>query len=138
MWLGDTETVTAPERHSLQHQHHGGHSSHAGHHGHAAHGGHGRHVAHPRRAIKPDALPARFRVHAPHAKKVLLVCPAVSHQPQPMHPTGDGYWQLLLELKRGRYEYHLLVDGERHLDPKSRGTVTHADGTRYSVMEVGY
>jgi hypothetical protein len=56
----------------------------------------------------------------------------------PMRRAVDGYWHVMIELKRGRYEYHFLVDGEATLDPKSFGTVSHPDGSKSSLLEVGY
>ena len=50
----------------------------------------------------------------------------------------DGWWHATLELKRGRYDYRFLVDGVATLDPKSFGTISHPDGSKSSLLEVGY
>ncbi len=55
-----------------------------------------------------------------------------------MQRAVDGYWHAKLELKRGRHEYRFLVDGVPTLDPRSFGTITHFDGTKSSLLEVGY
>jgi hypothetical protein len=55
-----------------------------------------------------------------------------------MRSTHDGYWHVSLELKRGRYDYRFLVDGVPTLDPKSFGVVSHPDGSKSSLLEVGY
>jgi len=95
-------------------------------------------VYHPKRHLKITVYPAVFRCHAPQANLVAVVGNFYDGQPQPMQPTGDGYWHVTLELKRGRYEYRFLVENVPILDPKSRGSILGADGTKYSLLEVGF
>jgi 1,4-alpha-glucan branching enzyme len=83
-------------------------------------------------------FPVTFRYHAPHAKTVSVVGTFDEGAPHPMRRAIDGYWHTALELKRGRYEYRFLVDGVPTLDPKSFGTVSHHDGGKNSLLEVGY
>lgn len=85
--------------------------------------------------------PTPFRYFAPHAHRVsLVVRPAKDGHftTHPMHKTVDGWWQSMLELQRGRYVYHLVVDGQRTLDPTSLGSVSDEHGLANSIREVGH
>jgi hypothetical protein len=55
-----------------------------------------------------------------------------------MRKEFDDSWHLTLELTRGRYLYHFVVDGRRTLDPKSRGSVPDEHGGMHSIIEVGH
>jgi 1,4-alpha-glucan branching enzyme len=91
-----------------------------------------------RRAVKVSTFPATLRCHAPDAATVSITGSFDNGQSHPMRRAMDGYWHITLHLKRGRYEYRFLVDGVPTLDPKSFGVVSHPDGTRSSLLEVGY
>jgi len=97
-----------------------------------------KHVYHPRRHHPPTLFPVTFRLHAAHAQRVAVVGNFGNGQPCSMQRTGDGYWHVTVELKRGRYEYRFLVDDAPMLDPKSRGAITAADGQKNSLLEVGF
>ncbi len=54
----------------------------------------------------------------------------------PMRCCGSGQWKLDLELKPGRYEYRLVVDGAWVDDPRARTFVANCYGTRNGVLIV--
>ena len=91
-----------------------------------------------RMAVKKSLFPVTFQYHAPNAKAVSVTGSFHHGARHPMRRAMDGYWHTTLELKRGRYDYRFLVDGVPTLDPKSFGTVSHADGSMSSLLEVGY
>jgi 1,4-alpha-glucan branching enzyme len=91
-----------------------------------------------RLAVKATTFSVRFRCHAPHAKTVTVVGTFHHGARHPMRRAVDGCWHATLELKRGRYEYRFLVDGVATLDPQSFGMVSHPDGSKSSLLEVGY
>ena len=93
---------------------------------------------HLKRHLKTTLYPVTFRVHAAHAHSVLVEGNFGDGNPQPLQSIGAGDWQVILELKRGRYEYRFLVDSLPTLDPKSRGSIVGADGTKFSLLEVGF
>ena len=85
--------------------------------------------------------PTPFRYQAPHAHRVsLVVRPAKGGHftTHPMHKAVDGCWQSTLELERGRYLYHFVVDGHQTLDPASRGSVPDEHNRMQSIREVGH
>lgn len=98
----------------------------------------GKPVYHPHRHLAPTLFPVIFRLHAAHAERVAVVGNFAGGQPSPMRRTADDYWQVTVDLKRGRYEYRFVVDDAPVLDPKSRGILTGADGQKYSLLEVGF
>ncbi len=104
----------------------------------AHHGGHADPMQRLRRQVKVTTIPVTLRLLAPQAKSVSVVGSFDDGKPHPMKQSIDGYWHVNLDLKRGRYEYHYLVDGVPTLDPKSFGVVPHPDGTKRSLLEVGY
>jgi enterochelin esterase family protein len=89
-------------------------------------------------AARKALFPVTFRYFAPQAKAVSVTGSFHHWLRHPMRRAVDGYWQLTLDLKRGRYEYRFLVDGIATLDPKSFGTISHPDGCKSSLLEVGY
>ena len=107
-------------------------------HSHHAPGGHSEHLQRLRRPVKVSLLSVTLRLHAPHAKSVAAVGSFDPGKPHAMRSTHDGYWHVSLELKRGRYDYRFLVEGVPTLDPKSFGVVSHPDGSKSSLLEVGY
>jgi hypothetical protein len=55
-----------------------------------------------------------------------------------MQHSFDGYWHVTLHLKRRRHQYRFLVAGVSTLDSKSFGTLSHPDGAKSNLLEVGY
>ena len=53
----------------------------------------------------------------------------------PLARTGDGRWELLLPLPKGRHRYLFVVDGRPELDPANPETV-EAEGRKASVKTV--
>jgi 1,4-alpha-glucan branching enzyme len=92
-----------------------------------------------RRAVLPLAKPVTFRLHAPEAKLVWLVGKFTGDgfKNHEMNRTVDGYWQCSVELKRGHFEYHFLVDGVPTTDPQAHVRVPDDLGGFNSVVEVG-
>ena len=82
-----------------------------------------------------------FRLHAPEAQNVSIVGTfndwnVSSH---PMKRCGRGknsYWQLLMRLEPGTYQYLYVVDGQWWNDPTSNRYMTNEFGTLNSVVEV--
>jgi 1,4-alpha-glucan branching enzyme len=92
-----------------------------------------------RRAVLPLVKPVRFQYHAPEAKLVWLVVKfaADGFKNYEMKRTLDGYWECSVELKRGHYEYHFLVDDVPTPDPHAVGRLPDHLGGFNSVAEVG-
>jgi len=92
-----------------------------------------------RRAVLPLMKPVMFRLLAPKAKAVWLVGKFHGERftNHTMKRTVDGYWERSLELKRGHYEYHFLVDGVPTADPDAIARVPDDLGGFNSVVEVG-
>ena len=92
-----------------------------------------------RRAVLPLIKPVTFRFHAPEAKLVWLVGKFTGEgfRNYAMKRTLDGYWQCSVELKRGHFEYHFLVDGVPMTDPHVYVRVSDDLGGFNSVVEVG-
>ncbi len=85
--------------------------------------------------------PISFRCHAPHAHQVAIIVRSVKGGPadtEIMRKAVDGCWHVTLELERGRYLYHFVVDGRPTLDPASRGSMPDDHGNMNSIREVGY
>ena len=93
---------------------------------------------HRKRHLKTTLYPVTFRIHAAHAHSVSVAGNFADGHPQPMQAIGAGDWQVVIELKRGRYEYRFLVDNLPTLDPKSRGSIVGHDGSKFSLLEVGF
>ena len=105
---------------------------------HWTHADHGKYPHHRWLAVKEPTFSVSFSYQAPHAKVVVVMGTFHDGAKHPMQRAVDGYWHAKLELKRGRHEYRFLVDGVPTLDPRSFGTITHFDGTKSSLLEVGY
>jgi len=90
-------------------------------------------------SVLPLVKPTTFRIHAPDAKSVRLVGKFSGDQFKNhlMKRTVDGYWERSVELKRGHYEYHFLVDGVPTADPNASVHVPNDSGGFNSVVEVG-
>ncbi|HUK83307.1 MAG TPA: glycogen-binding domain-containing protein [Verrucomicrobiae bacterium] len=94
-----------------------------------------------RDAHKAVTRPTLFRVSASHAHHVSLhLRHATGGHPttHAMHKGIDGSWHVTLELSRGRYIYHFVVDNVPTLDPTARGTVHDDHGGVHSMREVGH
>jgi 1,4-alpha-glucan branching enzyme len=89
--------------------------------------------------VMPLVKPVVFRLHAPEAKLVWLVGKFTGEgfKSHKMRRTVDGYWECSVELKRGHYEYHFLVDGVPTADPRAHIRVTDDQGRFNNVVEVG-
>jgi 1,4-alpha-glucan branching enzyme len=84
-----------------------------------------------------------FRLNAPEAKEVrVLVCLINNDDAKPvtraLHKGLDGVWSLRMELARGRYVYHFLLDGTPTLDPAARIEVEDEQGGKWSMREIGH
>ena len=92
-----------------------------------------------RRKVLPLVKPVVFRLRAPEAKSVCLVgkFSGDAFKNLTMKKLVDGYWERTVELKRGHYEYHFLVDGVVTPDPHAHGRVADDQGGYHSVVEVG-
>jgi len=92
-----------------------------------------------RRAVLPLVKPVTFRLHAPNATSVWLVGKFRNDkfQNRPMKKLVDGYWECSVELRRGHYEYHFLVDGVPTADPHAHARVSNGSGGFNSIVEVG-
>ena len=55
----------------------------------------------------------------------------------PLQPQGGGRWAVDLMLKRGRYEYRFIVDGQWMDDPLSPAYVSNPFGGLNGVLAVG-
>lgn len=79
-----------------------------------------------------------FTFYAPDAKKVYVVADfndwKVGRTPL-QHDDGSGVWQKLVPLKKGKYEYKFLVDGQWVTDPRNPQTARNEYGEN-SFIEV--
>lgn len=79
-------------------------------------------------------LPKRrvlFKLEAPEARDVVL-CASVSRwdgRTRRLKRDRKGTWKTTLMLEPGSYEYHYVVDGERHIDPDGEGAASHEYGS---------
>ncbi len=55
----------------------------------------------------------------------------------PCEPADDGYWNLKLYLRPGRYEYKFVADGAEILDPTNPDSVANGLGGFNSLLSVG-
>ena len=53
-----------------------------------------------------------------------------------LHPVGDGYWAIELDLVPGRYEFRLIVDGAWTDAPDAVEQVENPFGSRNAVLLV--
>ena len=92
-----------------------------------------------RRNVLTFVKPVVFRLRTSKAKEVWLVGNFARDrfQHRRMKKTVDGYWECVVELKRGHYEYHFLVDGVPLADPHAIARVANEQGGFNSVVEVG-
>jgi hypothetical protein len=54
----------------------------------------------------------------------------------PLCPEGDGRWAAKLILRRGKYEYRFIVDGQWTDDPLSRAYVSNPFGGLNGILVV--
>ena len=54
----------------------------------------------------------------------------------PLVYSGDGVWEVSLDLEEGVYEYKFVVDGKQRLDPSNPDEVTTGDGSVRSRLRV--
>jgi 1,4-alpha-glucan branching enzyme len=83
-----------------------------------------------------------FRIDAPQAQVVRVLVCLLKDDAKPMtralHKGVDGVWSLRMELARGRYVYHFLVDGTPTLDPAAHIEVEDEQGGKWSMREIGH
>ena len=79
-----------------------------------------------------------FRLHAPKAKKVLLVGDFTDwqHRSIPMQKTIDGVWTTTVGLPPGTHNYLFIVDGAWCDDPECPLRVPNPFGGQNMVREV--
>ncbi len=92
-----------------------------------------------RRRVLPLIKPVIFRIRAPEAKRVWLVGKFAGDELRKyaMRRLVDGYWECSVQLQRGHYEYHFLVDDTPLADPRAIARVPDNQGGFNSVVEVG-
>jgi len=90
------------------------------------------------RGPEADQEEVLFTFFAPEAKKVYVVADfndwKVGRTPL-QHAGGNGVWQKLVSLKKGKYEYKFLVDGKWVTDPGNPRTTRNEYGEN-SFIEV--
>jgi len=83
-----------------------------------------------------------FRLDAPQAQGVRVLVCLIKDDAKPvtraLRKGMDGVWSLRMELARGRYVYHFLVDGTPTLDPSARIEVEDDQGGKWSMREIGH
>jgi 1,4-alpha-glucan branching enzyme len=96
-------------------------------------------------AKKDAAAPARqamrdvrLIVRMPGAHEVVVTGDFTewSKQGVPMTQRSDDEWQVSLQLKPGRYQYRLIVDGEWRDDPGAEQRVPNPFGTENCLFTV--
>ena len=93
--------------------------------------------SHERRETRPFTKPIVFRYANSSARKVAVVGTFNKWNPEanPMEQMVDGTWQIIIEVPRGHFEYHFLVDNAPVLDPE-RGTVSDGNGGKHNLISV--
>ncbi len=89
--------------------------------------------------VEPPGVLVRFVVPAPEANSVAVVGDFTDwRDPVPLAAAGEGLWVGELALPAGRYQYVIVVDGERmQPDPAARQVVDDGFGGQSSVLTVG-
>ena len=79
-----------------------------------------------------------MRFFAPGAGEVILMGDFNQWDPgtHPMNKKGEGFWERVLMLPLGRYEYKFLVDGKWENDPKNPDFCPSCFGTQNNVINV--
>ena len=79
-----------------------------------------------------------FEFYAPSARQVRLAGTFNNWDPSKsvLKKGSDGKWQLVLQLKPGRYEYRYQVDGNWENDQRPVKCVPNTFGTWNCVVEV--
>jgi 1,4-alpha-glucan branching enzyme len=88
------------------------------------------------RSSKTKAV--RFDLHAPEAQNVSVVGDFNKWDVSSLQMKKDkgGTWKARVNLKPGRYEYRLLVDGVWQDDPKAHEKIDNPFGCQNCVMFV--
>jgi 1,4-alpha-glucan branching enzyme len=89
-------------------------------------------------AIKQRKKRVRFRLEAPHKQQVALVGDFNSWNTKkhPMKETSAGFWEKVVVLPTGTYEYKFYIDDQWVVDPINANHRTNEYGTRNSVIVV--
>ncbi len=89
------------------------------------------------RQSDPEGV-VRLRVRATAAAAVSVAGDFNSWTPgaTPLHPVGDGWWEVRLELAPGVYEYAYVIDGVWTTPPEATVTVDDGFGDRNGLLEV--
>jgi hypothetical protein len=53
-----------------------------------------------------------------------------------MSPAGDGWWEALLVIEPGSYEYVYVIDGDWVTPPEAKVTVNDGFGGRNGILDV--
>lgn len=78
-----------------------------------------------------------FQFLAPQAKQVLVAGDFNQWMGEPLIArNGDGLWQRVVPLRKGRYRYKFLIDGEWEFDPEAPSQKENSNGKRDSYIEV--
>ncbi|MBA2880328.1 1,4-alpha-glucan branching enzyme [Desulfosalsimonas propionicica] len=79
-----------------------------------------------------------FRLAAPDAAEVSLggSFNNWNNRKHLMKKKPGGFWEKIVMLPPGRYEYKFMIDGKWCLDPANRQSCDNSFGTRNSVIEV--
>ena len=80
--------------------------------------------------------PVRFVIRAEHASQVELAGDFNGWVPAPLVRRPDGFFEAVLPLPPGRYEYAFCVDGTWGPDPAAHRYVEDGFGGRNSVIEL--
>lgn len=85
-----------------------------------------------------SARPTEFKFYAPQAKRVSLAGSFNNWDTKALSAKKDskGNWTAKADLKPGRYEYKLFVDGSWLNDPRCTSCVSNAFGSQNCVVEV--
>jgi 1,4-alpha-glucan branching enzyme len=86
----------------------------------------------------PELERVALEVFHPDAKEVFVAGSFNGWDPSatPLQPQGDGRWAVELILRRGKYEYRFLVDGQWTDDPLSPAYVSNPFGGLNCILAV--
>ncbi|MBN1794476.1 MAG: PilZ domain-containing protein [Candidatus Omnitrophica bacterium] len=89
------------------------------------------------REIETKKRPVLFRVFAPEAAAVALLCSSNGWvAPFSLEKNDEGWWETKIELEPGKYEYGFSIDGVWESDPECPTKMPNNFGGYNSVMDV--
>jgi hypothetical protein len=89
-------------------------------------------------SILREREPHLFRWRAPGAARVALVGDFNAWNPEanPLSPLVDGWWETVLALAAGTYQYAFWIDGRLEIPPDAEAVIDDGFGGRNALLKV--